>query len=381
MKAKYNVTETDNFHNTCCGCGACEDACPIHAITMQADSEGFYYPHISDACVSCGKCMQVCNLQKPHAEPQTERHLVWCYAKDEEIRKNSSSGGFFSELAKEIIAQGGAVYGAETNADLSVSHRCAETEAALIPLARSKYVQSRLKGCFSEIRSRLERGQTVLFVGTPCQVAAVKTLLGDNEDRLITVDFVCHGVPSAKIYEDMISYYEAKESKKAVNVTFREKDLGWRRQILKIYFDDGTTASQPSPDTFFFYSFLKNLSLRKSCYTCPYPEAHRSDITMADFWGAKTAEDKGISLLSINTEKGSALYETVKQRLVFGEAEETMDEYDTEKRAKFFSAYAKNGYDISQRGMKKIICKRKIALFKKRIRLFLSAIKRRLKKR
>ena len=180
MKTKNNIANIEQFQHICCGCGACEEACPVHAITMQLDSEGFLYPCVSDACISCGKCKRVCQLYERPPQAQKGRHLVWCYTKDEDIRKGSSSGGFFWEVASKILASGGAVYGAATDSDLSVSHRCAENERELGALTRSKYVQSRLQGCFSEIGTRLEKGQTVLFVGTPCQVAAAKTFLGET---------------------------------------------------------------------------------------------------------------------------------------------------------------------------------------------------------
>ena len=208
---------------------------------------------------------------------------------------------------------------------------------------------------------------------------------------MITMDFVCHGVPSSKVYADMIAYYEKKEGKRAINVTFREKDLGWRQQVLKVYFEDGSVISQPSLDTFFYDAFLRSHSLRKSCYTCSYPEDHKSDITMADFWGAKTGDNKGISLISINTEQGNALFEEIKQCLIFGEVEEKdvplsfvnhekMTEYDQDKRSEFFSMYTKDGYQASQKRMKPMIRQRKRTAFKKRIRRILSAVKRRIVK-
>ena len=284
MKTKNNVISVDGFLDKCCGCGACSAICPVKSISMRYDQEGFIYPDIDDTCISCGKCVRACPINDD-LYSCTHENLHWCYSKDESIRAQSSSGGFFAEIANHFIASGGLVCGAATNEDLSVSHRLVESACELKPLLRSKYVQSESCDCFEKIKALLMEGRKILFVGTPCQISGLKKYLGENyKGTLYTIDFVCHGVPSSRLYYDMISYYEKKKNQKAINVTFREKDEGWHRQVLKVYFGDGSVVSNKSIDTFFYYSFLKSLSLRKSCYRCKYPCHHNSDITMADFW-------------------------------------------------------------------------------------------------
>lgn len=379
-----NILEIKNADDRCTGCGACSSICPVGAISMEYDEEGFLYPVVNDTCVFCGKCVNICNMQAHSKEKKPRGRLLWCYSKDEQIRKTSSSGGVFYELAKEVIASEGIVCGAATNDDLSVSHRMAEKKEDLVALQRSKYVQSEMRDSFLNIKKNLDQNRLVLFVGTPCQVDAVKRSAGDEHERLVTVDFVCHGVPSTRIYRDMISYYEHKKKNTVSNVTFREKDLGWRRQALKIYFSDGTFLLMPSTDTVFYYSFLKSQSLRKSCYTCQYASNHQSDITMADFWGTKEKDDRGISLLSINTEKGQKLFDRISSRLVVGEADcvdaplsfvnhTKMQEYDIGLRTTFFLNYRKNGYGKLQKKMRKVILKRK---FDQRARRFVSILAR-----
>lgn len=210
------------------GCGACVSICPKQAITMRADGEGFLYPVVDGTkCVACDACEKRC----PAGKPAQEKHakLFGAQAKDEQLRKASSSGGIFTLLARNAIAKGGVVFGAVFDENLRVEHIGALDETELAGMRGSKYVQSDATDAIQNAVSLLRRDIPVLFSGAPCQINGLLAALGNQKtDKLLTVDFVCHGVPSPGVFASYIKELEKEHGCRVTGYTFRDKRLGWK---------------------------------------------------------------------------------------------------------------------------------------------------------
>lgn len=297
----------------CCGCTACEHICPKGCITMQPDEEGFLYPRVAqERCISCGLCEKVCPVIHSNASGKP----VAVYAAvnpDEDVRMHSSSGGIFSMLATKVIEAGGAVFGARFDKDWLVSHSKAETEEELGPFRGSKYLQSRIGDTFKEAKEILQNGRIVLFTGTSCQISGLKKYLRKDYPNLLTVDCVCHGVPSPGIWRAFLEETTPTGSR-ITDISFRNKTSGWKDYTVTVSYETGVKTEIRNivfRDHPFMQAFLSNLTLRPSCYHCPAKEgASGSDITLGDFWGIdkidKGMDDgKGTSLILINSAKGA----------------------------------------------------------------------------
>ena len=325
----------------CCGCNACVQRCPKHCIVMREDEEGFLYPVVDESsCINCGLCERVC----PVLNQGEERKPLKVYAaknKDEEIRMQISSGGIFTLLAEQIIQEGGVVFGARFDENWEVIHDYTETIEGLAPFRGSKYVQSRIGDTYQQAESFLKQGRKVLFTGTPCQIAGLKLFLRKDYENLLTVDFVCHGVPSPGVWRKYLEELIARQGdgKNSVlshakpsflnsvrdisRIEFRNKRLGWKKFsfALTLSVPDGHGAkntvllSEPYNKNIFMRGFLADLYLRPSCYACPVKRGKsNSDIILADFWNVDKVlddidDDKGISSILINTNLGEECFE------------------------------------------------------------------------
>lgn len=305
----------------CSGCGACVDACPVDAIVLQEDAEGFVYPRIDpDRCTQCGLCDRVCPM--PNLPPMSRADSVSaCWAKEKDIRRDSSSGGIFSLLAGLVIRQGGVVFGAAFDEHMHLRHVGVERLEDLPPLRRSKYVQSDAEGVYAEVKGALRSGRKVLFVGTPCQVAALSNYLRKPYDNLLKVDFVCHGVPSAKMFSDYLAWQGKREGGRISDFRFRVKDGPVKHVHGYAYRCDKAGGAKERRGLFignpYYYGFKRYIFLRPSCYACPYAVPERSsDITLADFWGVEdylpeVDFDKGVSMVLANTPAGKEAFAAV----------------------------------------------------------------------
>lgn len=324
----------------CCGCNSCVQRCPKSCIRMREDDEGFLYPEVDESvCIDCGLCEKVCPVIHQARE---NRPIVVCAAKNksEEIRYQSSSGGVFTALANEIIREGGVVFGAGFDENWEVKHDCTETVEGLSAFRGSKYVQSRIGDSFKKAEQFLKIGRTVLFSGTPCQIAGLKRFLRKEYDNLLTVDFICHGVPSPGVWreylkEETIRLYDRKNrflshpyQKEEVcieGISFRDKRLGRKKFSFTLHVSvadrhgdkKSFLLSEPLDKNIFMRGFLADLYLRPSCYACPSKTFKSgSDITIGDFWGVQHVmpmidDDKGVSVVMLNAIKGETYFRKI----------------------------------------------------------------------
>lgn len=311
----------------CTGCAACCLVCPKAAILMTSDDEGFLYPIVDESrCAQCGLCEKFC----PSLNRELPRIPLAVYAakaKDDELRLKSSSGGVFSLLARQVIARGGVVYGAGfDHADWHVMHKSAENEDELEDLRGSKYVQSDVQGIYAAVRDQLLAGREALFSGTPCQVAGIRrylTALKVDASKLLLVDVVCHAVPSPLAWRKYLDERQAKAGPGVDirGVAFRQKSYGWKRYSLSLRFANDKEYRSDLHDDSFLRGFLNDLYSRPSCHDCPCRELRSgADLTIADYWRVNEKipemdDDRGTSLMLVNTPVGMSLLETIMPQL------------------------------------------------------------------
>jgi len=306
----------------CCGCSACASVCPKQCITMEEDNEGFLYPKADEqTCVNCGLCEKVCNELRPYDKREPVQVLA-AVNKNEEVRLKSSSGGIFYILAEKMIKDGGVVFGARFDENWQVVIDYAEDIKGIEAFMGSKYVQARVANAYKDVKRFLAEGREVLFSGTPCQVAGLHKFLRKPYDNLLTVDFICHGTPSPKVWRIYLEEV-IKEVKRISSVEFRNKEKGWKNFIFNLrYNEKDKTISMLSPfsKNHYMKAFLQDIILRPSCYDCKAKGcSSQSDVTIADFWGIENVfpdmdDDKGTGLVIVNTDKGSRALDYSKIR-------------------------------------------------------------------
>ncbi len=303
----------------CVGCKSCEQICPKHCISMVESNEGFWYPSVDEkSCIECKLCLKKCPVENTEFHRNNPQKVwAWRNKNDTDIMR-SASGGAADSAAKTILQMGGVVYGAAYDEQLVVSHIEVTDEAEREKLQSSKYVQSDLKDSYAKAKQRLFEGKTVLFTGTPCQIAGLYAFLGGDQDRLYTVDLVCHGVPSPRFYEAYLCYQGQKKKEGIEYINFRSKEKwGWGTY----YMLKSRTKKETGPLSLDKYGqhFLKGDCYRECCYLCPYANTNRvGDLTVGDFWSiAQVHPDfyssKGVSLVFVGTQKGQQLFNQMKK--------------------------------------------------------------------
>lgn len=338
-----HITDKKN----CCGCSACVQRCPKQCIRLEEDTEGFLYPQVDEeTCIKCGLCEKVCPILH-QADKLPVQEVLAVKNPDEKERMNSSSGGVFLPLAREVINKGGVVFGAVYDESWEVHHVYAEKIEDIYPMMGSKYLQSRIETAYRDAERFLKQGREVMFVGSPCQIAGLRTFLRNKEyPNLLAVDFLCHGVPSPGVWRRYLAEtyggYDAKEQSRlqatagknsvllsSLNATspigdikFRDKrESGWKKFRFVVRQKSASKADQNtvlSSDIHymnpFMQGFLSDIYLRPSCYACKCKNGvNHSDMTIADFWGINQSapefdDDKGVGLVLLNTEKGEEYF-------------------------------------------------------------------------
>jgi coenzyme F420-reducing hydrogenase beta subunit len=355
-----NVTIVDK----CCGCGACAEVCPIKCIEMHPSEEGFFVPKIGEQCVNCGKCLETCPVYLPLLGEKYKKAYAG-YAKEYDVRINSSSGGIFSKLAEVFLENGGSVIGAAFDSEMDLRHIEVREKSEIKKIRGSKYLQSDITTIFKKVKDNIENAKSTMVVGTPCQIAALKKYIDDDTSYLFTVDLVCHGVPSPGMFKGYLNVLEKKFHGKICGYNFREKKgdgisystnielISKRGQKKNIKIDGNEDP--------YIMNFLTNRLQRKSCFSCPYTKIERvGDITLADYWGYEEAHPElkkvqGVSLILVNTEKGIKYLQMVKNLSLVETEEEKFSKknhhlYESPKytrdRDELYRNYAKRGFDL-----------------------------------
>lgn len=307
----------------CCICGNCVQRCPKEAISLTKNFNTFNYPEINyNLCNGCNRCETVC----PTLNELNQQQCLGAYmAKNINLteRKLSSSGGMFSVFANYIIENNGLVCGAAFDG-LKVKHIIVDNKADLYKLRGSKYVQSDLGDCFEHIEKYLDNNRLVLFVGCPCQTAALRTYLKkDYSNQLYLVDFICHGMLSQSLFDDYIKYLEKKYKSRVVSFSFRDKTDGWIESGPKIKFSNGKIKRWPLYEDTYMQGYFSAVCMKNSCYTCKYKNFHSgSDITFADYWGCENINPEfydfyGVSAVVINNENGNLLFNNISNNIEY----------------------------------------------------------------
>lgn len=353
----------------CIGCGVCSEVCPKNCITMKADREGFSFPTLNfDSCISCDLCIKMCPQNNHFKKSNSIFYMAWHLSS--EVLMTSSSGGVFTAIAEWVLNQNGVVVGAAVDPNTrEIYHELISSSKQLDKLRLSKYYQSTIRQVFKEVRTLIIAGRMVLFSGTACQIAAIKTFLGPlaNNGLLLTMDVLCHGVTSKKVISAYIKDREKKYKKKVIDYKFRVKEgkEGWQAGYgtrMKLFFDDGSSQVQNKFLDTFFVGFNSNIFLRESCYCCQYCGQKRiSDFTVADFWGVDEEKVgmrqlyKGVSVLLLNTKNAEKIMPDLMNCLHVEEIDPNVAiRYNLafkkpnkrpEERSEFFSIMDKYGFD------------------------------------
>lgn len=296
--------------NECTGCSACASICPKNCIQMVPSAGGFLVPECDyNQCISCKRCIKACPVI--HSEVAEETTLAYAVRSlDKSLLQCVSSGGVFSMLGENVLRNNGVVFGAAFSDDYkSVYQKAVRSRENLGELRGSKYVQSDVRNTFIECVEYLKQGVDVLYCGTPCQIAGLKSFLGKNYENLIMVDVLCHGVPSPQMWEKYVEFRKENDDCGAIKkISFRNKDRGWRKYQMKFEYENGVYECDVANDSF-LQGFLRHAFLRNSCYNCKFKTLERvSDLSLGDFWNImdyiKDTDDMGTSLVFCHTEKG-----------------------------------------------------------------------------
>lgn len=324
------VDQINEIANKCMGCMACVDICPINCIVPNVRKDGFLYSAIDGSkCINCGKCGQVCPIETKNKNSNLQ-HLYAAYSKEKLIQSRGSSGGIFELLAEQFLTEGYYICGAAFDEAMQLKHQIVNSKEDLLPLLKSKYLQSNMTGVYNKIKALLLKGEKVFFCGTPCQVSALKNCISAKFTKnLFTADIICHGVPSQKLFDEYLRFLGQEEGGEIQEFRFRVKNNRYKHAhgysyVIKRDRDCQTKNGVYSQSS--YYNAFKNyLIFRDSCYNCQYSTIERvSDITLGDFWGIekynfKGNTDKGVSMVITNTLKGESAFGRIGKAVFFKE--------------------------------------------------------------
>lgn len=319
------MVELFKHKTNCCGCAACVSICPTNAISMEPDCDGFMYPIVSDdLCIDCTLCQKVCAFQNKTILNKKPLATYAAINKNKETLKASSSGGAFAAIATLVFKKGGLVFGCAWNSNMETEHIGIDNPADIKKLQGSKYVQSNVGTTYIETRQYLRDERWVLFTGTPCQIAGLKSYLGKDYEKLITVDLICHGVPSAIFFKGYINWLENKNRGTLIGFNFRDKSrYGWGHNAKATWQrSDGVQRDTIIPEWHYFHQYFMHSHIqRESCYECKFACSDRQgDFTIGDYWGIKKVHPEidsssGVSVLLVNSNKGMGLIEEIGESM------------------------------------------------------------------
>ncbi len=305
----------------CYGCYACYNICPLNAIDMLEDEEGFEYPKVNEEkCINCKRCLRACpSINPPHVNSDTAAYA--CYAKNQEEHMSSSSGGIFAIIARKILKNKGMVFGAAFDNQMQLGHIGIEDNNELYKVKGTKYIQSSIGATFVKVKENLNKGRMILFSGTPCQIAGLKAFLNEDYDNLLCVDLICHGVPSPGVWKRYLK--EQFGSNKVISMQFRNKTRGINDVTLDYTLTNGSVFHEHYKESSYIQGFINNYYVRPSCFECKFKGINRcSDITIGDFWSLKEFHPEmlnqyGVSSVIIHSKKGERWFKESLDQLVY----------------------------------------------------------------
>lgn len=344
----------------CALCGACFNACPVDAISFSKAYLDFRYPEIDTTrCVHCNQCEKACPVLGSKSKPENGYPIAFAAkSNDDSVRLHSSSGGAFFELASQMLRDGGYVCGAVFDESFHVRHIVSNTQEDIFRMMGSKYAQSDVGYCYREIKEKLNAGEKVLFSGCPCQVAGLRTYLGKSYKDLLLVELICHGIPSDQMLQTYIHMQEKKYGAKLKRMEFRNKAKGWHNSAVRMEFENHRIYSIPYTADAYTIGFLRNISLKSSCYDCHFRNfTAGSDIILGDLWGAEVElpedDNKGVSAILVNSGNGMDILDRCNLALTPANVE-TIIKYNrnllcsaapSPQRSSFYASADTNGFE------------------------------------
>lgn len=322
----------------CCGCGSCVNSCPANALRIGENKSGFIVPVIDEnKCIGCEKCIKVCPYHHLDDSP-TVLEVFAAVNRNDKTLVNSSSGGVFAELAKEVLKERGLVFGCTLDDKFKARHIAIDSEDELISIMRSKYIQSDTGDCYKQVRNALNKGRQVLFSGTPCMVAGLKSFLGNesNNEKLLTVDVVCHGVSSQAFFNDYLSNLNEKLNTPILKYTFRSKDKSKNGMQWNVSYETKSNKYVRNwPEDSYNFYYMMGYTHRESCYECPFASPHRySDITLCDYWNWEKNDlpfevTDSVSGVVLSSNKGLDFFNKIRQEFRLAQSDfENLSRYN-----------------------------------------------------
>lgn len=314
----------------CVGCGACHDVCPADAIYWITDIEGFWYPKVEvSKCINCGLCEKVCPVIHSDILNETNNSnptpiVLASYNSNEEVRRQSTSGGIFSALAEKWLDEGGYIGGAVWTEEFGVRHILSNKKEDLSRIMGSKYLQSDMTGIFNDVKLLLDKGEKVLICGCPCQMAGLRRFIRKEYDNLLLVDFICCSINSPKLFKEYIKDLENQYGSPMIYYHPKNKEYGgWHNFAFKARFENGSIYHRNRTEDDFTNCFIgTHLAARPSCFECHFKKIPRvSDITIGDFWGIENIDPEwdspdGVSVVLLNNDKGQSYYKSLGESVV-----------------------------------------------------------------
>lgn len=374
--------------NTCTGCSACYASCMHGALSMVRDDEGFLQPKIDvDKCVECGMCVRSCPILTPLNSSNVKIEKIYAIENKDGIeRRNAASGGFYSIIAKYFINEyHGIACGAVFDNNFHVIHEAIDDASQISRFASSKYVQSEMNDTFKEIKKILKSGRQVVFSGVPCQVAGLLNFLKRKYDNLITVELVCHGVPSPGFWKKYLDYQCQHYGSNITTVNFKDKRLGYGSPSMKLTFSNGRIHYGDSNTDIMLKGFFGGFISRNSCFNCKFRgQNHFADITILDGWhiskwNMKMNDDKGTTLVMLHNNKAINIFEKIKEKLLYQEVDiddpfarkDAVMYYELTPKSKSRDAFLK---EVSSLGFKNTVDKYMHITLQARLKYLLKSI-------